>query len=94
MNCKPQQMAMVVRTPVMLVGEYVLRFDCLLGKTFRVIELLDDISWTIEPRIWLNREEVAPGIRAIGEVWAIADEYLMPIEGMPVDENVTDEVTA
>lgn len=83
---------MVARTTG-AAGRDLLILQHLIGKPVRVMSLDGDGIWAIEEPINI-RFQLDPYFIAIGVVYAIGDEYLMPIDGLPVDEVILDEVTA
>jgi hypothetical protein len=89
MNCKPGDLAIIVRNP----------YPENVGK---VIEVLSPFGeWGAEGFCWIFRS-VSPlvgndsltGARMRGSEGFIADRVLRPISGVPVDEEQRDEVRA
>jgi hypothetical protein len=86
MNCKPGDLAYIARLPAAL-GE---PFTSLVGRVVTVTEItqVDPIVWRIKTPI------VLPFMGARIHVTGVEDAYLRPISGVPVYDEVRDEVTA
>ncbi|CAJ0698746.1 hypothetical protein [Ralstonia holmesii] len=89
MNCKPGNLAYITRLPA---GQC-----CrtqLMGAVVRVTQLkrLDPPLWAMEKPLVLHVDFGFFELKI--HLTAIEDEYLTPIDGVPVEEEQTDEVTA
>jgi hypothetical protein len=94
LNCKPGDLAIVMYSETGLN----------LGKIVEVIKLLgetpefDGQFWNIDDGpSWLVEAKGSPILCSVGpplSVVPIPDAWLRPISGVPVDEEITDEVTA
>ncbi len=94
MNCKPGNLAFISRLPPQTVNLAFLR-DQLLGAVVRVTELK-----SVEPPIWAIEKPLLIHVEGFERfdvnlhLTAVEDQYLTPIDGVPLDEEVIDEVTA
>lgn len=96
MNCKPGDLAIVVGAHS--GDDYVgVASRACLGRVVRVAILCDDGVWDFEEAINLGRIHfVHEGMRASANVIVdgLHDEHLRPISGIPVNDEIIEEVTA
>lgn len=92
MNCKPGNLAFIARLPSDAANLPFLR-DQLLGAVVRVTTLKSG-----EPPIWAIEKPLMIRIEGFEgvllQLTAVEDQFLTPIDGVPLDEDVLDEVTA
>jgi hypothetical protein len=67
----------------------------LMGRTVRVLHLRYGELWQLEEPLRVENVRLQCGYTLLcADITAIDDYYLMPIDGLPVTDDVTDEVTA
>lgn len=96
MNCKLGDLAIVVGAHSGEDCKAVASRLCL-GRIVRVAKYCSDGVWDFEEPINLGRIQfVYCGMQASGIVIVkgMPDSYLRPVSGLPIDEDVRDEVTA
>lgn len=89
MNCKPGDMAIVKRADG--APEAIGRMVTILARTDDVD---DSPAWSVEFQSPVVARHWMTGDPMIGLIAACPDAWLMPISGVPVTDDVTDEVRA
>lgn len=91
MNCKPGNLAFIARLPANL--QYCR--EQLMGAVVRVTQLksIDPPLWAIEKPLQLHAGDIGFSDLKIN-LTAVEDQYLTPIDGVPLDEEQSEEVTA
>ena len=89
MNCKPFDLAVIVSVPVCQYPEAQAALNQLIGRFVRVLTVAYGSVWSIEKPITYIDVLGAPEV-----VDHVEDQYLRPIRGVPVTDEVTEEITA
>ncbi len=95
MKCKPGDLAQIVKKmPIEKIGTGAVGTLDLLGTIVKVTYLvqIQDNVWCIENP--LDASVVIDGQTHNFRIFGIGDDYLVPLPALPVDEEITDEVTA